>query len=121
MKVNLRRRHFGVHELLRDCELPGAFADYAAKKPGGTGPDDCAVDEAKLLGGLPEGFLPISPRRILLTVEDADGGTGQTGLTAFRDWAKYFDAYVVSLVKDEAVTETAAQEAVTAAEGEARG
>jgi hypothetical protein len=107
VKVNLRRRHYGIHEMVRDCDLPGVFADYATTKPGSTDPDDCAVDEAKLLGALPEGFLPLSPRRILLTVEDENGGTGQTGLTAFRDWAKYFDAYVVSLVKDEVVTEAA--------------
>ena len=27
------------------------------------------------------------------------GGTGQSGLSRFRNWAKYFDAYTLNIMK----------------------
>jgi hypothetical protein len=100
MKVELYHRHHGVHALQREVEIPGGFADYATLKDGTR--DDYAIDEAKLIAALPEGFLPAYPRRrCLLSVSDENGGTGQTGLSEFRDWAKYFDCFCLTLVKAE--------------------
>lgn len=103
MKVTLAHRHYGVHENVAETEVPGEFSDYATPKPGATR-DDYVIDEDKLLAALPEGFLPRQPSRILLAVEDETGGTGQRGLKRFRDWAKYFDAYCLNLVKDKGAT-----------------
>ena len=99
MKVELTRRHYGIHDLVKDAELPGQFSDYAIPVPGTT-QDEYKIDEDKLLAALPEGFLPVPTRRVLLTVRDADWSTGQVGLTRFKSWAKYFDAYTLSLRSD---------------------
>jgi hypothetical protein len=102
MKIELAHRHYGVHKFVSEAEIPGEFADYATPVDGK--PDDYVIDEEKLLAALralPDGFLCASPKRTLLVVSDGLGGTGQRGLSQFRDWAKYFDAYVLSLVKAE--------------------
>ena len=98
MKIKLAHRHYGVHENIAEIEVPGEFSDYATPRPGATR-DDCVIDEDKLIAALPDGFLPRQPSRILLAVVDEIGGTGQTGLKRFRDWAKYFDAYCLNLIK----------------------
>lgn len=98
MKVSLAHRRFGVHSEVRDAEVPGDFSDYASPKPDAT--RDYVIDEGKLIAALPDRFLPCPPSRILLAVSDDLGGTGQTGLSLFRDWAKYFDAYCLNLVKE---------------------
>lgn len=98
MKITLAHRHHGVHKNVNEVEIPGGFSDYATPKPGGH--DDYVIDEERLLAALPDGFLPVPPTRILLAVEDEIGGTGQRGLTHFRDWAKYFDAYCLNLVME---------------------
>jgi hypothetical protein len=97
VKVTLAHRHYGVHKNVAETEIPGVFSDYATPK--GSDPCDCVIDEDRLLSALPDGFLPVQPARILLAVEDEIGGTGQIGLSQFRDWAKYFDAYCLNLVK----------------------
>jgi hypothetical protein len=100
MKVELYHRHHGVHALQREAEISGGFADYATLKDGTS--DEYAIDEAKLIAALPDGFLPAYPRRrCLLAVADENGGTGQAGLSEFRDWAKYFDCFCLTLVKAE--------------------
>lgn len=98
MKISLAHRRHGLHKNVSETEIPGAFSDYATPKPGRH--DDYVIDEERLLAALPEGFLPVPPTRILLAVEDEIGGTGQQGLTHFRDWAKYFDAYCLNLLID---------------------
>lgn len=102
MKVILRHRNHGLHENVKEAVLPGTFGDYAVPKDEEfSTPDDWRIDEDKLIAALPEGFLPVPPYRILLAVEDEFGGTGQVGLSRFRNWAKYFDAYCLNLVKTE--------------------
>lgn len=101
MKVILRSRRYGVHNLVKETEVPGAFSDYATPYPDNAGYGDYAINEDKLLDALPEGFLPVAPKRVLVMVEDKQGSTGQTGLTRFMNWAKYFDAYCLNLVTDE--------------------
>jgi hypothetical protein len=103
MKVELHHRHYGVHEFVRGAWIAGEFADYATPKPDDIRADEYAIDEPKLIAALPVGFLPESPRRTcLLGVSDENGGTGQSGLAEFRNWAKYFDAYCLDLVKPAA-------------------
>ena len=100
MKIELTVRHYGIHEPVRETEIPGEFSDYATPKPDEVRRDEYTIDEDKLIAALPEGFLPAySRRRVLLAVGDENGGTGQSGLTRFRDWAKYFDAYTLTLMQ----------------------
>lgn len=99
MKVTLARRHHGVHEHVKEAEVPGDFAGYAT--PAGESGGDYAVSEDKLIAALPAGFLPVPPGRVLLVVADGNSGTGQAGLTRFRNWAKYFDSWVLDIVKSE--------------------
>lgn len=101
MKVKLAHRHYGIHTLVREAEIPGDLADYATLKPDDIRTDEWAIDEDKLIAALPEGFLPPGTpvRLILLSVGDDDGGAGQSGLSRFRNWAKYFDAYCLTLCK----------------------
>lgn len=115
MKVTLFHRHHGVYDHRGDADLPGSFSDYARQKEPAerdrpNDPDEYVIDEDELLAALPEGFIPLStidpgpvpPRRILLTVSDEAGGTGQTRLARFRNFGKYFDSYVLDLAKEPA-------------------
>lgn len=97
--ITLSHRHYGIHKPVAEAEIPGELSDYATRFPPAVpaGVDEYAIDEDKLLAALPEGFLPAAPSRVLLTVDDAGGGTGQCGLSKFRNWAKYFDAYVLGI------------------------
>lgn len=102
MKIELTKRHYGLHELVSDGDVPGVLADYATLAPmPRIRSDEYAVDEDMLLAALPEGFLPVPPSRVLLLVGDENGGTGQSGLSKFRNWAKYFDAYALTIYKPE--------------------
>ena len=96
MKITLACRHYGLHRNVSETEIPGDFSDYATPKPNSHG--DYVIDETRLVSALPGGFLPCPPNRVLLAVQDETGGTGQRGLSLFRDWAKYFDAYCLNLV-----------------------
>lgn len=103
MKVTLSQRHHGRHVPFKEAEIPGQFIDYArnGEPEGGRFWDECfAFEEDKLIAALPEGFLPVPPSAVLLTVGQDWGGTGQSQLTRFRPWAKYFDAYVLELMMD---------------------
>jgi hypothetical protein len=100
VKILLDHRHYGVHTAVREAEIPGEFADYATLlPPPRLRPDEYAIDEDALLAALPDGFLPVRPSLVLLAVSDEDGGTGQSGLSVFRNWAKYFDAYTLNIMK----------------------
>jgi len=115
MKVRLHRRHHGVHDLVRETEVPGTFAEWATPGDPGPGRDWTArirVDEERLVVALPEGFLPVPPSRVLVGVEDEDSGTALSQLTVFRPWGKYFDAYCLWLVMDG--TDAALNPAVSA-------
>lgn len=106
MKIQLTHRHYGVHDLRKETDIPGELADYATVKPSDGGPYDgreYVIDEAKLAAALPEGFLPVPVRRVLLGIDD----TAQSGLKVFHDWAKYFDAYMLWLRTPESLAEEA--------------
>ena len=108
MKIQLTRRHYGVHDLVKETDIPGTLADYATVKPPSGSPYDgreFAVNEAKLAAALPEGFLPVPARRVLLGIDD----TAQSGLTVFHDWAKYFDAYMLWLRTPESLAAEVAE------------
>lgn len=90
MKIELRKRHLGVHRHIWTIDVAGEFLDYA--KPV-DGDNRFAIDEARLLAAIPVGFLPVESKQILLSVGDGSHGTGQSGLSLFRNWAKYFDSY----------------------------
>lgn len=100
MKIELCWRHLGTITSQRTVSIPGTFTDYATELPG-EGYRHYTIDEERLLSALPAGFLPVPPHRILITVTDDGTGTGQTGLTRFQDYAKYFDTWVLALVKSD--------------------
>ena len=106
MIVQLTRRHYGVHDLVKEADIPGSLTDYAAVKPPSGSPYDgreYAIDESKLADALPEGFLPVPVPKVLLGIDD----TAQSGLKVFRDWGKYFDAYMLWLRTPESLEEEA--------------
>lgn len=96
MKVQLRFRSYGVHSLVKEIEVEGRFSDYCEN----TSKWDYKIDEDKLIDNLPKDFLPTSPNKILVTIGNDAGSTGQIHLNRFRNWAKYFDCYVLELVQD---------------------
>jgi hypothetical protein len=97
MKVNLRYRSYGVHELVDSIDIDDNFSDYCTQ----TSEDNYKIDEQKLIDNLPDGFLPVKPRNVLLTIGNDIGSTGQwINLNLFRPWAKYFDCYVIELMQD---------------------
>lgn len=107
MKIQLTRRHYGVHDLVKEADIPGTLADYATVKPASGSPYDgreYAIDEEKLAVALPEGFLLAPVPRVLVGIDD----TAQSGLRMFRDWGKYFDAYMLWLRTPESPEEEAA-------------
>ena len=57
------------------------------------------INEDLLLRNLPEGFLPVDPSLVLLTVDRGSYSEGQDA-SKFRTWEKYFDAYVLELIKE---------------------
>ena len=60
MKVKLTKRHYGIHDLIEEAEVPGTFADYAKPaEPGNADRDEWVIDEDKLLAALRQGFLPV--------------------------------------------------------------
>jgi hypothetical protein len=107
VKVQLTRRHYGIHDLKKEADIPGTLADYATVKPDSGSPYDgreYSIDEEKLTAALPEGFLPAPVQHVLVGIDD----TAQSGLTVFHDWAKYFDAYMLWLRTPESLAEEAA-------------
>jgi hypothetical protein len=116
MKIELAKRHYGVHKPVKEAEIPGEFSDYATLMPmPRSRPDEFAIDEDKLLAALPDNFLPVAAKSVLLCVSDEGGGTGQTGLSRFRNWAKYFDAYCLNLMKPQEAATTVAGTGATGA------
>jgi hypothetical protein len=100
VKIELDHRHYGIHSPVSEAEIPGEFADYATPRAlPNADRDEYAVDEDRLLAALPDGFLPVGTRSVLLMVADEDGGTALSGLSRFRPWAKYFDAYTLNIFK----------------------
>jgi len=98
MKVTLAYRHHGMHEPVKEAEIPGLFADYATP----TGEADAyRIDEERLLSALPASFLPAPPSQVLLMVDEGPWCAGQTRLTRFRPWAKYFDTYILYIACEE--------------------
>jgi hypothetical protein len=62
--------------------------------------EDDNIDEQLLVDNLPEGFVPCKYKQCLLAVEDRQikgASTGQSNLSVFRNWAKYFDSYSITL------------------------
>jgi hypothetical protein len=118
VKVTLYYRRYGVYDKRGETEVPGQFTDWAYQgEPEGSRSWDerLRFHEDKLIAALPAGFLPVPPSRILLTVSDDLGGTGQSQLDRFKPFAKYFDAYALDLSMDEsaAALEAAAKSAVS--------
>lgn len=95
MKINLRHRHYGVHQLIKSIEVEGSFNNYC--KADGT---DYIIKEQNIIDRLPENFLPTNPKNILITIGDNTGSVGQYALDIFKMWGKYFDSYVLELMKD---------------------
>ena len=100
MLIRLTHRVYGVHKSVAEAEIPGMLADYATPRAAGE-PGDYDIDEQKLLGALPAGFLQSPPGTVLLGVDDR----AQDKLTLFRDWGKYFSAYMLWLITDACLAE----------------
>lgn len=98
MKVRLYKRHYGVHSLVKECEVEGTFRRYGKKIDG---VDSYKINEERFLNALPEKFLPIEAKKVLLTVSEEWGSTAISELNVFRPWAKYFDSYSIELVRKE--------------------
>ncbi len=89
MYIQLMRRCYGVHSPIKHIEIPCEFNDVYL--------GDEHINEKLLLENIPDGWLPVEPRMILLTVADETGSTGQGGLEIFMSWGKYFPSYVLEL------------------------
>lgn len=89
MYIQLMHRHHGFHEPIKHIEIPCEFSRVYL------GEDN--INEDLLIESIPEGWLPVDASKILLTKADDNGSTGQRGLSKFRSWSKYFDAYVLEL------------------------
>jgi hypothetical protein len=81
-----------VHDPIKHIEIDCEFSDVYL------GLD--RINEELLLEHIPEGWLPVDPSKILLTVGDKYGATGQYNLDKFMSWAKYFNSYVLELLKE---------------------
>ena len=93
MYIQLMHRSCGVHSPIKHIEIPCSFYDVYRSENN--------INEELLISNIPEGWLPVKPLRILITVVDENGcGTGQLGLNKFRNWAKYFDSYVLELLEE---------------------
>lgn len=98
MNVILRKRHYGVHDFVKEIDIIGNFNDYVQEKTEGI--DSFEVKEQLLIENLPEDFLPTSPKNILLIIDNGKYGTGLYGVNLFRKWSKYFDSYALELVNE---------------------
>ena len=92
MYIELMHRHYGVQKPIKHMEIHCEFSEVYL------GLDN--INEEFLLKHIPEGWLPTKPDHILLTVRNEHGSTGQCGLSKFRSWGKYFDAYCLKLLKE---------------------
>jgi hypothetical protein len=99
MKVKLYKRHHGVHSFVKEKNIEGTLKKYAKviSNDSNRVGDFYKINETKLIDALPKNFFPENVNRILVTVENETGSTGQDGLTKFRNYAKYFDCYVLEL------------------------
>ena len=90
VRIILCKRHFGEHKILKEINVDCKFSDVYL------GEDD--INEELLLSVIPKNFLPTEPKNILLVKIDEDGGgTAQRGLNIFKNWSKYYDAYVLHI------------------------
>lgn len=89
MYIQLMHRHYGVHKPIKHTKIDVDFNTIVL--------GNNHINEDALLDAIPEGWLPSPVGLTLLTVADKNGSTGQIGLNLFRNWAKYFDAYVLEL------------------------
>lgn len=92
MYIQLYHRHHGVHSPIKHIKLDCDFSDIYLV------PDH--VNEELLLEHTPAGWLPVDADKILLTVGSNSGSTGQCNLCKFMPWSKYFDSYVLELLKE---------------------
>lgn len=105
-QVSMHHRSDGYHSFIQKCVIPVEFNDIYIKED--------SVNEQLLVDSLPDKFLFCKPSQCLLLVEDEDrsGNTGQRGLHIFRNWAKYFPSYSITISRvmdDEKVAEKASE------------
>lgn len=94
MYIQLFHRSLGVHTPIKHLEIDLNLDDVYK------GEDN--IDEALLLTVIPEGWLPVKPSDCLLTVANDNGGSAGQYTEIFRPWAKYFDSYVLELLRNPA-------------------
>lgn len=98
----LARRHYGVHSPVKTTPIRVAFASLVSYRTDPLRGQVPVVDEAALLAALPARWLPCDVSKILLMVEDDGSGCAVGKPTHFRAWAKYFDAYSLTLSRETA-------------------
>lgn len=102
MKVQavLCLRRYGRHEEVKRIDLPNDY-HYYIDVDTLESRNQSAINEDYLIEDLPKDFLPVPVRKILLIAErpDSDLSLGMMGTNQFRSWAKYFDAYSLTVEK----------------------
>lgn len=92
MYIQLYHRHHGLHIPIKHMEISCDFNSVYLSED--------YINEELLLSKIPDKWLPVPEQRILLTVGNEGGAVGQHGLSKFRSWGKYFDAYVLELLNE---------------------
>lgn len=92
VNLTLHRRNYGVHQLLKEVELPNTIEHYCNIK-------EERVFEENLLNDIPKGWLPEKPSNIVLGIQNKNklGGTFMRDLNVFKDFSKYYDCYSLSI------------------------
>ena len=91
MYIQLAHRHYGIHEPIKHLKIPCDFNEVYL--------GDNNINEDLLLKNIPADWLPVPSKAILLAVGNEHGSTGQYNVSQFRPWAKYFDAYSLTIME----------------------
>lgn len=98
MKLRLYRRHHGVHNLIREEKVPENTCVVEEVPCKVCGTEYRVNDESKLASEVKLRF-DIPAKSCLLAVGDDSGSTGVGSCEHFIPWEKYFDSYIVEIVR----------------------
>lgn len=106
VKLVLAKRHYGVHTPVKTIEVDLDYDAVVTVEPllredGSRYGSRTHVDEDAVLAVIPEGFLPQRTEWILLCAGDEHGSSGVYDTKHFKSWAKYFDAYSLTVQRPD--------------------